>query len=149
MLMFLVGALLFNNLLEIGGLISAIATWIPALELSRWPVFLVIVLIYLGLGCILESLSIILLTVPVFFPVVAALGFDAVWFGVVIVVITEIALITPPIGLNIFVLTAAYRGVEMTTVFRGIVPFLGAQGACLALFVAVPDLVLFLPGLMG
>ena len=108
----------------------------------------VIVLIYIALGCVLESLSMVLLTVPVFFPVVTALGFDPVWFGIIVVVVTEISLITPPVGFNVFILNSMLPDVPVGTMFRGLVPFILADFARLTLFILVPTVVLWLPKLM-
>ena len=86
-----------------------------------------ICVIYVVLGCVLESMSMILLTVPMFYPVVAHLGFDLVWFGIIVVVVTEISLITPPVGLNVFVLRGVLPDIPTATVFRGVLPFVGAD----------------------
>ena len=90
----------------------------------------------------------ILLTIPIFFPIVKSLGFDPVWFGVIIVVVVEIGMITPPIGLNVFVLKATLKDVPVTQIFRGVGYFIVADIVRLALFVFVPQIVLFLPALM-
>ena len=148
MLVLLFGAILFNNLMELNGFTGQLSSWIGGLEVNRWVVIWVIIGIYLILGCLLESLSMLLLTIPIFFPAVAALGFDPVWFGIIVVVVIEIGLVTPPIGLNVFVLAGMFRDVPMATIFRGVMPFLVAQFVCLALFVFVPQVVTFLPNLM-
>ena len=108
-----------------------------------------ICVIYVLLGCVLESISMILLTVPVFYPLVQHLGFDLVWFGVIVVVVTEISLITPPIGMNVFVLRTLLPEVPTTTIFRGVTPFIVSDVFRLALLVAVPGISLLLPGYMG
>jgi C4-dicarboxylate transporter, DctM subunit len=110
---------------------------------------LCIIAVYLVLGCLLESMSMILLTIPIFFPIVQALGFDPIWFGIIIVVVVEISLITPPIGLNVFVLKATIPDVPMATIFRGVALFIVADIFRLALFVFVPSIILFLPSLMN
>jgi TRAP-type C4-dicarboxylate transport system permease large subunit len=89
-----------------------------------------------------------LLTVPVFYPVMHALGFDLIWFGIVVVVVIEISLITPPIGLNVFVLKSMLPDIELTKIFRGVLPFIAADIVRVSLIVAIPALSLFLPGLM-
>ena len=99
------------------------------------------------LGCILESISMMLLTVPVFYPLMQALGFDLVWFGIVVVVVIEISLITPPIGLNVFVLKSMLPDIELTKIFRGVLPFIAADIIRITLIVAIPGISLFLPGL--
>lgn len=108
----------------------------------------VIILIYIILGCVFESLSMLLLTVPIFFPLVTGLGFDPVWFGIIVVVVTEISLITPPVGLNVYVLKGVVGDVSTGTIFRGVTPFWMMDIVRLALLLAVPSLVLYLPSLM-
>jgi C4-dicarboxylate transporter DctM subunit len=111
-------------------------------------VIFIILLIYLALGCVFESLSMILLTVPIFAPVVEGLGFDLIWFGILVVVVTEISLITPPIGLNVFVLKGVLKDVAIKTIFKGVTPFWIADIFRLTLLALVPAISLFLPSLM-
>ncbi|WP_349358014.1 TRAP transporter large permease [Stappia sp.] len=141
----LIGAWIFSNFINIAGLPEALVGWITANDLPPMAVMAMILLIYLLLGCVFESLSMIVLTVPVFFPVITALGFDPVWFGIVVVVVTEISLITPPVGLNVFILKSVVPDVATATIFRGITPFWVADILRLALIVLLPPLVLFLP----
>jgi TRAP-type C4-dicarboxylate transport system permease large subunit len=107
-----------------------------------------IMLIYVLLGTAMEELSMILLTVPVFFPLIVHLGLDPVWFGVLIVVVVEIGLISPPVGMNLFVLKTLLPQVSTGTVFRGVMPFVAADCIRLAILIAFPVLSTFLPGLM-
>jgi TRAP-type C4-dicarboxylate transport system permease large subunit len=100
------------------------------------------------LGCIMDSLAMILLTVPIFYPLITALGFDAIWFGVIIVRAAEIGLITPPVGLNVFVIKGITKDIPMYTIFKGIIPFIIADVFHLTLLVCVPALATFLPSLM-
>ena len=102
-------------------------------------------LVYILLGFIFESLSMILLTVPIFFPIVEALGFDLVWFGILVVVVTEISLITPPLGMNVFVLSNANKDVSTATIFRGVTPFWIADIIRLLLLTLIPAIALVLP----
>ena len=102
----------------------------------------------MALGCVIETMAIILLTVPIFYPAVVHLGFDPVWFGILVVRTTEIGLITPPVGLNVFVIKGVARDVPIGTIFRGIFPFLIGDLCQIALLIAVPQLALFLPNLM-
>ena len=108
----------------------------------------VILLIYIILGCVFESLSMLLLTVPIFFPLVTSLGYDPVWFGIIVVVVTEISLITPPVGLNVFVLKGVVGNVTTATVFRGVTPFWLVDIIRLALLLTFPALALYLPAQM-
>jgi C4-dicarboxylate transporter DctM subunit len=100
--------------------------------------------IYVALGCVLESMSMILLTVPMFYPLVAHLGYDLIWFGIIVVVVTEISMITPPVGLNVFVLRSVLPDVPTQTVFRGVMPFIVADIVRLGILVAFPAITLYL-----
>ncbi len=143
----LMGALIFAEFVSFAGMPEALVELIRFMALSPLAVIAVMMGIYLVLGCVLDSLAMILLTVPIFFPIVMALGYDPVWFGILIVVVVEIGLITPPIGMNVFVLNAMLTDVPVTSIFRGIVPFLGADIVRLAILVALPGISLFLPKL--
>jgi len=143
----LIGALIFSQYINLTGLPVTLTEIITGAELHPMLVIMAILVIYLLLGCVLESLSMILLTVPVFYPVVAHLGFDMVWFGIIVVVVTEISLITPPVGLNVFVLRGVLPDVSTGTVFRGVTPFWIADIFRLLVLVFVPGLSLFLPQL--
>ena len=105
-------------------------------------------MIYVVLGTAMEELSMILLTVPLFFPVVTGLGYDPVWFGIVVVIVVQIGLISPPVGMNIFVVKNLIRHLSISTVFRGVSPFTVALVAMLAIIVAFPQLATFLPSFM-
>lgn len=143
----LIGALIFSQYINLTGLPVTLTEMISGADLHPMLVIMAILVIYLLLGCVLESLSMILLTVPVFYPVVAHLGFDMVWFGIIVVVVTEISLITPPVGLNVFVLRGVLPDVSTGTVFRGVTPFWIADIFRLLVLVFVPGLSLFLPNL--
>jgi tripartite ATP-independent transporter DctM subunit len=144
----LVGSLLFANFINVARLPNDIADWLAGMAVPPILVIVLIVAIYVVLGCILESISMLLLTVPVFYPVVQALGFDLVWFGIVVVVVIEISLITPPIGLNVFVLNAMLPEIGLATIFRGVMPFIAADIVRVSVIVFVPALSLVLPRLM-
>lgn len=144
----LIGTLIFANFINLSGLARDLLGWLEALDVSPAVVLLGIVVIYLILGCVLESLSMVLLTVPIFYPVVDALGFDLIWFGIIVVVVTEISLITPPIGMNIFVLRSVVKDVSTATIFRGVTPFWIADILRLAALLIFPALSLFLPSLL-
>ncbi|GAA3540546.1 TRAP transporter large permease [Zobellella aerophila] len=143
-----IAALIFSNFINRAGLPDAMLELVAGLSLSPWLVIALILLIYILLGCVFESMSMLLLTVPVFFPLVAGLGFDLIWFGIVVVVVTEISLITPPVGMNVFVLSGVMKDIKTSTIFKGVVPFWCADIIRLALIVAIPAIALFLPGLM-
>ncbi|MEE9335745.1 MAG: TRAP transporter large permease [Granulosicoccaceae bacterium] len=144
----LIGAWIFSNFVNIAGMPEALLGFVSGHDMSPWAVMFFIVAVYLVLGCIFESLSMLLLTVPIFFPLITNLGFDPVWFGIVVVVVVEISLITPPVGLNVFVLKGVVGDVTTGTIFRGVTPFWIADLFRLALLLAVPAIVLFLPNQM-
>ncbi len=141
----IIGALIFSNFVNRAGLPNDLLGLITNNNLSPMVVIFVIVGIYILLGCVFESLSMLLLTIPVFFPIVESLGFDMVWFGIVVVVVTEISLITPPVGLNVFVLSGVLKDVKAGTIFRGVTPFWIADIARLLLIIMIPAITLFVP----
>ncbi len=108
-----------------------------------------ILLAYLLLGCIMDTLAMVILTVPIFYPVILKLGYDPIWFGVVMVLVSEMGVITPPVGMNVYVIHGIARDVPLFTMFRGILPFLCMMIFCLILVVMFPQIALFLPSLMG
>ena len=144
----LIGAMIFGSLLTISGLPAALTTWIVSLSVSPKVILILILIMYLPLGGIMDSLPMILLTLPVVFPVIDTLGFDPVWFGVLIVLMSEISLISPPVGINAYIIQGIAKDVPLEEVFRGAVPFIGVLIVATALIVAFPQIALFLPGLM-
>lgn len=144
----LIGAWVFSNFVNIAGLPEALRALVSSAGLAPMVVMLMILGVYIVLGCVFESLSMLLLTVPIFFPLVTSLGFDPVWFGIIVVVVTEISLITPPVGLNVFVLKGVVGDVSTATIFKGVTPFWVVDIIRLAILVFIPWLVLFLPNSM-
>jgi tripartite ATP-independent transporter DctM subunit len=144
----LIGAWIFSNFVNIAGLPTALSDMVTAYNLPPWMVMGLILLIYIALGCVFESLSMLLLTVPIFFPVVTGLGYDPIWFGIIVVVVTEISLITPPVGLNVFVLRAVVGDVPTATIFKGVTPFWMVDILRLIILLTLPGLVLLLPNQM-
>ncbi|AMG30840.1 TRAP transporter large permease [Grimontia hollisae] len=140
-----ISALIFSNFINRAGFTDALLMWVTGMELSPLAVMAIIVLVYLLLGCVFESMSMLLLTVPIFFPLVQSLGFDLIWFGILVVVVTEISLITPPVGMNVFVLSGVVKDINTKTIFRGIVPFWVADMVRLALIAFIPAISLALP----
>ncbi|PMN90799.1 TRAP transporter large permease [Enterovibrio norvegicus] len=143
-----ISALIFSNFINRAGFTDALVEAVTGLSLSPFMVLMAILFIYILLGCVFESMSMLLLTVPVFYPLVQSMGFDLVWFGILVVVVTEISLITPPVGMNVFVLSGVVKDVNTKTIFKGIVPFWTADMFRLALIVAVPSIALALPELL-
>lgn len=141
-------ALILSNFVNRAGLPTALIELIQVGDISPMMAMGIILLIYIILGCVFESMSMMLLTVPIFFPVVVELGFDPIWFGIVVVVVTEISLITPPVGLNVFVLSGLVKDISTGTIFKGILPFWVADMVRLAIVVLFPAVALLLPSLM-
>lgn len=146
--MIAIGALVFNNFVTLSGLSAFIATWLQGLTFSPMVVMLIIIFVYFLLGMLVDGMAMIFLTVPVIYPVVMALGFDPIWFGVVLVIVVEVSLITPPIGMNVFVLKSMLPGVSLRTIYSGIVPFLVADAVRIGVVLAFPAFVLYLPRLL-
>ncbi|PQO23262.1 C4-dicarboxylate ABC transporter permease [Rhodobacteraceae bacterium WD3A24] len=144
----LIGAALFNTFLETTGLPMALAGMIEGSGLGTLQVMLLVLAFYLVLGCFMDSMSMILLTVPLLAPVAVALDIDMIWFGILIVTAAEIGLITPPVGMNLFVVQATVRGITQGRVVRGILPFILADLVRLAMLLGFPALTLWLPGMM-
>ena len=151
----LIGALMFSNFINMADLPTILTDWVRSMELSPLLILLCLIAVYLVLGCVLESLSMILLTVPVFYPMISELVFPGVpphmvliWFGIVVVVVTEISLITPPVGLNVFVLRGVLPDVSTSAIFKGVTPFWIADIVRLALLVFLPSIAIGLPMLM-
>lgn len=145
----LIGAMVFANFINIARVPSLLSDFVGALGLSPMMIILALTVIYFVLGCVLESMSMLVLTVPVFYPLILAAGIDPVWFGIYVVVVIEIGLITPPMGLNAFVLKAAVPEVNLGQVFRGLVPFVAMDFVRIALLTIFPSIALFLPRLFG
>ena len=144
----LIGALMFAEFVNITTMPADLRAFVTRFELNPLLVVTAIAAIYVVLGTAMEELSMVLLTMPVFFPVIVALGFDPVWFGIIIVCVVEIGLISPPVGMNMFVLKALLPEVPTGTVFRGVMPFLWADVVRLALLVSFPAISLWLPSMM-
>lgn len=150
MLFFLViGAEVFSNFINIAGFPDALRDLVFRHEMSFVSVIIGIVIIYLLLGCVLESMSMILLTVPVFYPLISSMGGDLIWFGILVVVVTEISLITPPVGLNVFVLKTVLPEIKLSTIFKGVTPFWIADIVRLLLIATIPSISLFLVGFIN
>jgi C4-dicarboxylate transporter DctM subunit len=144
----LIGALIFADFINITTMPADLKQFVMRFELHPMLVVAAIMAIYILLGTAMEELSMVLLTLPVFFPLVVGMGLDPVWFGILIVTIVEIGLISPPVGMNLFVLSTLLPQVPTTTVFRGVLPFMGADVVRLAILITFPAISLWLPGMM-
>jgi TRAP-type C4-dicarboxylate transport system permease large subunit len=123
--------------------------FLTGLGVGRYGVLALIMLMYLVLGCLMDAMAMIILTVPIIFPVVVALGFDPIWFGVIIVMTVELGLIHPPVGMNVFVIKSVVKDVSFTTIFKGVLPFVATDIVRLIILIAFPMIALWLPQHMG
>ncbi len=147
--MILIGALIFANFINFTSMPNDLKNFVAQYQISPMLVMVGICVIYVVLGTAMEELSMILLTVPVFFPLVVSMGFDPVWFGIIIVVVVEIGLISPPVGMNMFVVRSLLPQVSTATIFRGVTPFAIADVVRLGILVAFPSISLYLPSLLN
>ncbi len=145
----LIGANILGYFMTISQLPEALSRFIVSLGLNEYLVISIICMAYIMLGCLMEGMAIMVLTLPVVFPLVVQMGFDPIWFGVVITLFIEMGLITPPVGINVFVISGIAREVPIYTIFRGIVPFFIAMVFCLVFLITFPQIALFLPRTMS
>jgi tripartite ATP-independent transporter DctM subunit len=150
MIMLLVAsAIIFGRFIAISRIPFAMADWAAALDLPAFAVIALILLIYLVLGCFIDALALILLTIPIFLPVaVTVLGYDPIWFGVIIVMVVAMGVITPPVGMNVYIVKGVAKMVPLELIFKGVWPFLIAIVVCLVLLISFPQLATFLPSLL-
>jgi len=142
------GAVVFGHFLAVTRIPFAMANWLGGLPLPGWVIMLLITGFYLVAGCFVDALALILLTIPIIYPVVTNLGFNAVWFGVMIVLVTQMGTITPPVGVCVYVVSGIERDVPLEAIFRGALPFLLALLVAAILLILFPGIALFLPGLL-
>lgn len=142
------GATVFGHFLAVTGLPMYLAKWLTALPLPSWGVMVFVALFYLVAGCFIDSLALVMLTVPIFYPVITRMGYDPIWFGVLIVVVTQMGVITPPVGVNVYVVSGIDRSTPIQAIFRGAMPFLLALAAAALLILFFPALATWLPGIM-
>ncbi|MGO8867000.1 MAG: TRAP transporter large permease [Alphaproteobacteria bacterium] len=145
----LIGALLFGYFLTITETPQKVTAFLTGLGLGSYGVLALIMLMYLVLGCLMDAMAMIILTVPIIFPVIKALGFDPIWFGVIIVMTVELGLIHPPVGMNVFVIKSVVQDVKFSTIFKGVLPFIVTDLLRLVLLIAFPLLATWLPRTMG
>jgi tripartite ATP-independent transporter DctM subunit len=145
----LIGAMLFGYFLSVTRLPFELADMATGLALNRYIVLGAVLCIYIFLGCLMIPIAMVILTIPIVFPLIKSLGFDLIWFGIITVRLFEIAQITPPVGMTVFVISGVQKDVSMTTIYRGIIPFLIADICHLTLLIIFPQIALFLPSLMS
>ena len=141
----LIGAITLNNLVIFSGLANALADFVSGLDMSPATVMLIILLMYLIMGCFLDALAMILLTVPIFYPIVLDLGYDPIWFGIIVVMVVELGLITPPIGMNVFVIKGMAQSVPLVSIYKGVLPFVIGQVVLIIAVFLIPEIALWLP----
>jgi tripartite ATP-independent transporter DctM subunit len=142
------GAVIFGRFLAITRIPFELATWLSGLPLPGWAVMGMVILFYLLAGSFIDALALVLLTIPIFYPVVTELGYDPIWFGVIIVVVTQMGVITPPVGVNVYVVSGIERDVPLQKIFRGAMPFLLAMVLSAILLMIFPQICTWLPGLV-
>ena len=145
--MIIMGAMIFGYFLSVSQLPSGLASTVRDLSVNRYVILGIILIVTLALGCVMDSMAIVLLTIPVFYPLIMDLDFNPIWFGILVVRVTEMGLITPPVGLNVFIIKGI-SGVPIGTIFRGVFPHLVADAIQIVFLVAFPQITLFLPSLM-
>jgi tripartite ATP-independent transporter DctM subunit len=144
----LIGALVFGPFLALSGLPEKIAQSLAGLDVPRVVILILILSVYILLGTFLEGFSMLVLTLPIVFPIINALGYDPIWFGVIMVIVLEMGLIDPPVGINVFIVKGLVPDVPMSEIFAGIVPFWLAMMVCIAILIVFPEIATFLPDRM-
>ncbi len=147
-LVIVAGATVFGHFLAVTRIPFDIAEWVAGFNLPPWAIMSMIIMAYLVGGCVIDALALIMLTVPIFYPVVTAMGYNPIWFGVIIVLVTQIGVITPPVGVNVYVVSGVARDIPLQVIFRGVLPLLIALVAGTLLMLPFPQIALWLPGLM-
>jgi C4-dicarboxylate transporter DctM subunit len=145
----LIGALLFGYFLTLTQTPQKLTEFLVGLGVGRYGVLALIMLMYLVLGCLMDAMAMIILTVPILFPLIVHLGFDPIWFGVIVVMAVELGLITPPVGMNVFVIKSVVDELSFSTIFKGVSPFVVTDILRLVILIAFPAIALWLPGRMG
>ncbi len=145
----LIGALLFGYFLTITQVPQKLTEVLTGMGVGRYGVLAMIMVMYLVLGCLMDAMAMIILTVPIIYPVIVQLGFDPIWFGVIIVMTVELGLIHPPVGMNVFVIKSVVKDVSFTTIFKGVIPFVVTDLLRLVILISFPIIALWLPARMG
>jgi tripartite ATP-independent transporter DctM subunit len=144
----LIGAVIFGNFLAITRLPMTLAAFVTSLAISKYIIFALIVIIFAILGCFMDALPMIMLTVPIFLPIITKLGFDPIWFGVMIILVMQMGCITPPVGMSCYVVSGIARDISLSTIFRGAVPFVLGILATIVIVTALPGLATWMPSLL-
>jgi tripartite ATP-independent transporter DctM subunit len=144
----LIGALVFGPFLALSGLPEEIAKWLASLDVPRVVILIIVLAVYVALGTWMEGFSMLVLTLPIVIPIMQALGYDLIWFGVIMVIVLEMGLIDPPVGINVFIVKGLVPDVPMTEIFKGVIPFWFAMMVCIAILIAFPEIALVIPNTM-
>ena len=144
-----IGATVFGQFLAVTKIPFELSAFVAGLGISRYLIMAIILFLFIVLGCFMEGIAILVLTMPIIHPLIIDLGFDGVWFGVVIIIMLNIGLVTPPVGLNVYITGGVAKDVPLQTIFRGVIPLWLAMIMCAALLVTFPQIATFLPNLMG
>jgi tripartite ATP-independent transporter DctM subunit len=148
-MLIIAGAIMFGRFMAVSRVPFALASWTAALPLPAIAIMGIMILIYLILGCFIDALALVLLTTPIFYPVVVTtLGFDPIWFGVIVVMVVAMGVITPPVGMNVYIIKGVAKDVPLETIFKGIWPFLICILICIAILFVFPSIATFLPNLL-
>ncbi len=147
-LLLIAGAVIFGHFLAVTRIPFQVATWVSEVAMPPYAIIALIVLVYLIGGCFIDALALIMLTIPIFYPIVTDLGYDPIWFGIIIVLVTQMGVITPPVGINVYVVSGVAKDIRLESIFKGSLPFLLALILGTAVLVAFPGTVVWLPNLM-
>lgn len=148
-LLILIGAYVFGNFLAMSGMPKMLAQWIINNGFNRYLVITLILILYVVLGCLMDSCAMVVMTVPIFLPIVEALGFNAVWYGVLMIMVMECGLITPPVGMNVYIVSGIAKDVPLSTIFKGVVPMVVGMFVAIIIVALFPQISLWIPTLCG
>ena len=147
-MMLIAGASVFGKFMAVTTIPANLSTWVSTLPLPPIGIMILICLFFFLSGCFLDAMALIMLTIPIIYPVILQLNYDPIWFGVVIVLISQIAVVTPPVGVNVYVIKGVVPDVPLETIFRGVWPFVGAVILCAVILMIFPQIALWLPNMM-
>lgn len=145
----LIGAYIFGSFLTVTRLPTTLANFVTGLDVSRYLILLVIIIIYAVMGCLMDSLAMVMLTVPIFLPIMLDLGFNEIWYGVLMIMVMEMGLITPPVGMNVYIVAGVAKDVPLQKIFRGVAPMVIGMFAAVFINCVWQDLAMYLPRLFG
>ncbi len=147
-LFILIGAYVFGQFLAFSRMPMTMADWITGLGVNRYVVLVSVIIMYVILGCFMDSLAMVMLTVPIFQPIMEDLGFDMVWYGVVMIMVMECGLITPPVGMNVYIVSGVAKDVPLMNIFKGVAPMVGGMIVAIIFIILFPDIALWLPSIV-